>query len=324
MSAPAASTPPQRRLGARRILTYVVGLLLLIAAIVAVVSRADALGHAARSAQSASPWLIAAAILLPLANIVVISASFWVLTTRFGRVGGVEMGSLITSSWLLNHLPLRPGLVGRVGYHKAVNGILVAKSVRVVAEQFACGMAALASVVLVSVATPMNLRLLLVVLFALGTAFAVAGCIGRSILLNAASPITLPSYAAAFGFRILDMTLWIARYWVLFALVGVRLDTRQAAAVTVASQGAMLSPVPLGLREWAVGAAHALYGAGSIPSSGSDAVDAMAPGVAADLVNRGAELLVCVPLGLWATLWLVRRLRRALAASPHPAAAPSV
>lgn len=308
-----ASTDPSATRGrgnAGRLLASFLGLLLLVAAIYAVSSRTDALPRAIESARNADPLLLFAVVLLPVANIAVISASFWSLTRRFGRVTPAEMFALILSSWLLNHLPLRPGLVGRIGYHRIVNGIPVASGLRVVVEQFLLGLVALALMVAFMAAlASLGAWVAIGVLLVAGLA-----CGGGGLLAMSRAPGTGggigPCYTAAFGFRLLDMTIWIARYLCLFEVVGQPLPLRHAAAVTAASQAAMLSPVPLGLREWTVGLVHAVL----TPEASVHqliSVQAVAPGVSADLVNRAVELLVSVPLGLIATLWLARRIRHA-------------
>lgn len=302
-----AAVPGRGR--ARRLAASILGLLLLIAAIYAVSARTDALARSFESARTADPLLILAIIVLPVANIAVISASFWSLTRRFGRVAPAEMFALILSSWLLNHLPLRPGLVGRIGYHRIVNGIPVASALRVVVEQFLLGLVALAlMVVAIAALAPLGAWIAIGLLLAVGSLLAGWGALAMRRLPPSASSQVGPCYTAAFGFRLLDMTIWIIRYLCLFAVVGQPLTLRHAAGITAASQAAMLSPVPLGLREWTVGFVHAVLA----PEGGAAAeisVQAMAPGVSADLANRAVELLVSVPLGLIATLWLARRIR---------------
>lgn len=295
-----------RRAG--RLIASIIGLLLLAAAVYAVSSRTDALKQSIEAARTASPFLLLAVIVLPIGNIAVISASFWILTRRFGRVAPVEMFALILSSWLLNHLPLRPGLVGRISYHRIVNKIPVTCALRVVAEQFAIGLLALGiMVLLVSVLAPFGTRIVLGLLLAMGSAIAGIGV----LVIRSGTGGTRRlrwSYATAFGFRLLDMTLWVIRYLCLFALVGQPLPLRHAAAVTAVSQAAMLSPVPVGLREWSVGIVHAALAPERLDEFGIS-VQTLAPGVSADLANRAVELLVSVPLGVIATLWLMRRIR---------------
>lgn len=286
-----------RRATLRRAVLYGIGVLLMAAAVLAVVSRAEVIGPAMQSARRAPAWMVALVLLLPALNVSITAASFFLLTRRFGRVGYAEMLALIFSSWLLNHLPMRPGLVGRVAYHKAVNAVPVFASVRVIGEQIVCGATGLAGVLIVVLATRGTHDAWLI-----GGAAAFAAC-----TLAAAAVVQGPTrvYAVVVALRIADCGVWMLRYALLFAIVGRPLSWHDAAAVAVASQAAMLSPVPLGLREWVVGLTSAAMTGGTI---GATTIDAAAPGVAADLVNRAAELAVAGPLGLAAGVWAWRRL----------------
>jgi len=312
---PVVGAKSPRRVLIGRLLAYAIGAALLAAAIVAASSRTQSFSHSFAAARASSPWLVLAAVALPLANIAMVSASFWVLTVRHGRVTLAEMHALILSSWLLNHLPLRPGLLGRLAYHRLANGIPVRKSVRIIVEQLLCGIVALVVMLAAAMATaPLGSSWVFGTLSAIG-----AACLVGALLLWRNSPDAgrgraVSLYGAAVGFRIFDMTIWIARYLCVFAMVGQPIGVRDAAGIAAAAQGAMLSPIPLGLREWTVGLVHAMLGpggAGTVTGQPGATVDALAPGIAADLVNRATELLVALPLGIVASLWLTRRLRAA-------------
>jgi hypothetical protein len=84
-----------------------------------------------------------------------------------------------------------------------------------------------------------------------------------------------------------------------------------AGALTAVGQLAMLTPVQFGLREWAIGLASA-----SLPGEASGLgqvrlADAAAPGLLADCLMRAAELLIVLPVGLTASVWLWKRMRAA-------------
>lgn len=277
---------------------YFVGILLLVAAVYVVVARADSLGPAMRSAAGAPRWMIALVLLLPLVNVALTAASFTLLTRRHGRVGYAEVLALILSSWLLNHLPMRPGLVGRVVYHKAVNRIPVLASIRVIGEQIVLGAIGLGLVLLVVLFTidrPLS--------WMLGGG---AVLLGSTLCAAALVRSTSRTYALVIALRIADCAVWTVRYLLLFELIGQPIRGSVAAVIAVSSQVAMLSPVPLGLREWVVGLAAA-----AMADSHAVTVDTMAIGVAADLVNRAAELAVALPLGLVAGWVVLRRVRTA-------------
>jgi uncharacterized membrane protein YhdT len=285
----------------QKIIAYAIGLALLAAAVWAVASH-DLRGTWG-ALRGAPAWLVVAAFVLPLLNWFLMSATFSVLIRPFGRVGRGEMAALIGASWLLNYLPMRPGLVGRVAYHKTVNRIPVRDSVKTIAANIGCGIGA----------------------FALGSALAVlassqAGESSGTVLIGAmvVSAVLLatgftPSrwwgpwatLAPATLFRFFDLMVWAARYWVVFRLVGAPVDISAALAVAVVSQVVSLVPFignGFGLREWAVGLTAAALPAWMVDAGSSHSQ----VGLAADLVNRAAELAGAIPVGLLSVWWLAR------------------
>jgi hypothetical protein len=281
-------------------------MLLLAAAAWVVASQHAALDQARRSVQGAPWWLIAAALVLPLLNWLVISGSFWLMMRRLGRVAFGEMVSLIGASWLLNYLPLRAGMVGRIAYHKTVNNIPIAASLRVTVIGLIFG--AVSVLFMLSVA---------VLLAGRAAAPAWAGVLLAPMLIAALTALILKLrgqttwwFPAAFGLRYLDSLIWTLRYAVVFALVGLPIDLSAAVAIAAVSQVAILIPLVgngLGLREWAVGITAAALPPVLIGGEG-DMVTAI--GLTADLANRAAEVLLAVPVGLTAIWLLTRRATR--------------
>ncbi len=290
----------------------IVGAALLGAGVWAVVSQRQAGESALTAARSAPAWLVVAVVLLPLVNWLLTSAVFWVLTGRYARVRPVEMGALIGSAWLLNYIPARAGLLGRVAYHKAVNGIRVRDAAGVIVQSIGCTGVALAALLGVIAGTSATgapewvmPAAMLGIALALGTAATIAHRRGPDArwwrLLGAA------------GLRCADVTVWGVRYLAVFTLAGVAATPLGIGVVTAASQASMLLPIQVGAREWVVGLTSGLTAAGAPSGSGGaeSILASAAPGLAADLINRAAETLVAVPVGLWGTWWVVRRLRRA-------------
>ncbi len=260
--------------------------------------------------RAAPAWMVAAAVLLPLGNWALMSATFSALMKPFGRVGRAEMAALIAASWLLNYLPMRPGLLGRVAYHKTVNRIAVRDSLKTIAGNVGCGFVAMAFGALVAASGGGA---------ALGASFS---WIGRWPGVVAAAPLVallagalgagamraplLGSWANASLLRYADLLVWAARYAIVFRIVGQEIDVFGAIAIATVSQAASLIPIVgngLGLREWAVGLTAAalpawMLGQGDV---------AREVGLAADLVNRAAEVCAAVPVGLASAWWLARR-----------------
>lgn len=314
-----AHGPAPRASRSRRVVTFTIGVLMLAAALWAVVRAEGVVARAWASMQDAPWWLIAAALVLPVLNWLLVSWSFTVLTRRYGRVGGGEMAALIGAAWLLNYLPVRPGLIGRLAYHKKINGIAFTDSARVLALAIVLTGAALLTILAASAAqarlglsTPMAAAVVAGAALIAGGLLARAGEDGWRL-------------ALAYLARLLDCVAWVLRYLVVYALVGQPVTLGQAAAIAAVSQIVLLIPIignGLGLRELAVGfvgaSLPAWYAAGGAPLARTD-------GWAADLVNRAVELVVAIPVGLACAGWVARRLTRGLversAGEPTAAAA---
>ncbi|MEM0984258.1 MAG: hypothetical protein AAGI17_09945 [Planctomycetota bacterium] len=299
-----AEAPEHKKSRWRGIIGFVIGFLLFSAAIVAVAQGGDDLKSAWESIKQAPLWLGALVLLLPVLNWLTVSLSFWVITARYGRVGPVEMCGLIGTAWLLNYLPMKPGMVGRFAYHKKVNGIRYKDSARVIA--WTASFTAICTALLLAVGV-----------FARGTSFAYALLLAPLIPFGLLIPAAIARgghwwrYATALNLRYLDMLIWTARYWATFKLVGVDLEPASAALLAVISQAAIAIPIAgngLGAREWAVGVA-----ANQIGFSAAEI------GLAADVINRGAELIVSLPLGILGWLYIARRTKNAVAAPIQPA-----
>jgi hypothetical protein len=218
------------------------------------------------------------------------------------------MTFLIGAAWLLNHLPLRPGMVGRVAFHKKYHGMAVRDAVRVMVTAMGLTAVALAMLLVVAIAvsrfrsTPAQIAWL-----TLPTA-AAAGAAGLARLAGWG----LWREFAALACRSLDMLAWVGRYAIAFTLVGEPLSVDRVVAITAVCQAAMIVPVTgngLGLREWVVGLTLA-----AVSAQGARE-EAAAVGLAADLVNRAAETLLAVPVGLWCSYMLARKVRSGAAAS---------
>lgn len=303
---------PRGRSPRTRWLAFALGLALVAGALAAIVAQGGTLADAAAHVRHAPLHILALIVALPAISLLLTSLSLQLLTIRFGRVGTGEMLALVSSAWLLNHLPMRPGMVGRIAYHKKVNAIPVKRSVRVLFEASAltAGSAAALFVAGLALATPHpSIRwgfagaLAVALLAAAGFGLS-RGRSGRMVVL-------------AGVVRIADMLVWALRYWLILDLLNSRVDVAQAVLLASVSQIAMGVPLTgngLGLREWAVGI-----------TAGSANLADLQVVLAADLLNRGAELLVATPAGLIGVLlvsrWLAAR-RRAGITPPEPDTGP--
>lgn len=315
----------------RSIVGGVVGVGLVVAALIAVGLRHQELSRAMGALAQAPGWMVILAFLLPLANWLLVSQSLWIVTARHGPVAPREMLWLVAGAWLLNYLPMRPGMVGRIAYHRAVNGIPVKTSMGLLVISMGL--------------TGGSIVLLAVLGFILREATHTATEVG--VIAGAGAVIGLAGLAfrltkgpwrlaGALLLRYLDMLVWVARYWIMFSLVGQSLSFEQACLVAAISQAATAIPLAgngLGLREWAVAlfaaslpAWFAAGGGGAAPDAADPAQtasDAATIALAADLINRGVELLIAVPVGLTGLSIVTRTLRRRRRVPESPAPAPS-
>lgn len=305
---PAIQAGPANNRWTARIGTAV-GILLLAAAVWVLATHRANLTEALSSLADASPLLIGAAALLPLLNWLLVALSFWVLMGRYGRVGLGEMSALVGAAWLLNYLPLRPGLAGRLAYHKLVNRVPIRDAAKVTIVGIA------------STAASVGLLLVTTTLLAgnphpwawaaaLGLPAAAAGLAAAWARWSGRGPWRLLTMLLL---RYLDVLVWTARYAVVFALVGLPIGIPESVAAAAVSQAALAVPFVgngLGLREWAIGLTAGLH-PGFTPSASGVAASPI--GLAADLLNRMAEIAIAVPVGL-ASWWYLRG--RLAAAAP--------
>lgn len=287
----------------RRLMGGIAGLALFAGAVAAIVYAGSDTHDAVRRLLAAPVPILALVLVLPIANLMLTSLCFQALTRRYAFVEPREMHALIAASFLLNFLPLRPGLFGRVAYHTRVNKMRVRDTARVLFEAIGC------------TAVAMLLLLMTIALTRASTTFA-AGFMGVAtialvitwIRARQARNNAIRAYALATLIKLADILLWGGRYVVVFALLGRPIAAREGVSLAVVANAASLIPLAgngLGLREWAVGVVAA-----TLPSQGT--ADIMVEtGLSADLVNRASEIIVAVLLGVPALIWVSRRMARA-------------
>jgi hypothetical protein len=271
-----------------RMVGLIFGMALILIAIAFVVQQRDALEQAWQHIRRPSllPLLI-----LPIAvlcNVALSGVLFRVLLSRFGHVGWLEMQAVIAAATLMNFIPLRPGLPGRLLYHRAVNRIPLMKSGRTVIEAAAISIVVggyLAIAAIGAIRWGINLWYL---------------TIGPLPLLLAS--LALPRvrlWMLAILVRYIEVLVWAVRYACAFALIGSPIDANGALALAVVSMFATMVPLfsnGLGLREWAIGLVAPFLTAYT-----------MELGIIAELVNRAAELVVISVAGLAGMAYLARR-----------------
>lgn len=284
----------------RRVAGTMIGLALLAAAIVVVARHHTDVRAAITSIADQSPGVRAKHIAIMLGsvlgNIALTAIMFRLLLSRYGpaekRVGVMEMQLVIASATLINYLPLRPGFIGRVAYHKSMNGVAVRESITTIIQ--AAIISALAALYLTAIVLILHNRPTSPWLFA---------CLPLPLLIIAGMFVP-PNHRVllwAGAVRLLDVLVTALRYHAAFALIGSSIDWNSAMAFACISVLATMVPLVsngLGLREWAIGLLAPVI-----------ASSQMELGLTADLLNRAAELVMVTASGVPATLWLAKRVR---------------
>lgn len=276
-----------------RLVGLIAGVLLVLAAIVYVAAHGASVREALAALSAPSPAVVIGLLLAVLGNIVLTALLFSVLMSRYGKVGLFEMQALIGATTLLNYLPLRPGLFGRVAYHKLVNEIPIRATAQVVVISIALSVAVgLYAAAAVYLARSFNLSIIW--LYLPLPMIACAGVLARRTRYM----------AAALFLRSIDVLVWAVRYVLVFRLLDQAIGFDTALALACISMVATMVPFisnGLGLREWAVGLAAPLL-----------EISIVSPlALTADLVNRAAELVVVAVCGSLGMAMLSRRARRA-------------
>ncbi len=278
----------------------VVGAVLMAAAVATVVSRRDIIAMNLAAIRQPGAWDVILLLGTVIANVVLTGLMFSVLMSRYGRVGVVEMQALIAAAALANYLPLRPGLFGRVAYHKTFNKIPIRATMTVTL-------------------TALGLSVAIGVYMAMALFTAGHASIPLWVVVGAPLPVLAAAIAlrasrivgTAALIRYIEVLLLAVRYQAAFALIGAPIDPAMALAFACVSLVVTMIPLSgngLGLREWAVGLASPLVTS-----------YVLEVGMTADLVNRAAEAVVVVVLGLGAFAWLAwRRRSTAVTRSPDP------
>jgi len=275
-----------------RVVGTIAGLGLLALALAAVVTQRDALDAAWKSLARPEPLLVLGLLGAIVGNLLLTAGVFGCLIRRFptdtAKVGRLEMVELIGASTLINFVPMKPGLFGRIAWHRVVNHIPAVNSARTILESVGLSMACAAAIVVALLAAH-RWQLPLVVPLS----------VPAVVLLTLMVPGFTRPFAMAGLCRFVDLLLWGARYFIAFQLIGQPISPTTALAVAIGSTAASLVPLAgngLGLREWTTGVLTPLL---------SDQTLHVA--LTAELVNRAGELLVVVPLGLASIAGLLRR-----------------
>ncbi len=297
--------PPRKK---ARWLGFLIGVALLGGAAIALANNGGDFADAMSAMRHAHWWQWLALPGSMLGSLVLTSAVFWIFSKQYGDVGYAEMNGLIGIAWVMNYLPMHPGMFGRVAYHKAVNGIAVRDSMRVLISANVQSLLAIAALPVIAYVCVALLGLSEPATFALLQIPAIACFAAAAVLAKrAASDAHAWRFWACLGIRCVEIELWALRYWLSFAVIGLPIEFSAAvliAGVVIIASMVAITGNGMGIQEWAVGLVAPL-----LPAAIVAAEIAQADGLIGAFLSRSVEVLVAIPCGLWG-VWYVRRLAR--------------
>lgn len=277
-----------------RLAAMVIGLLMLTGAIVLIVKQHDRIAPALQAMSHPSLGTILILILSMLAGLFLTGLQFQLLMARH-RIPAIEMQGLIAASALLNFLPLKAGLLGRIAYHQVSHGVHPMETAKVMILARVSG--------------------LVIIALTAGSLFLqdwTAGPLWAWAIVPAAVPgwFIMPAATRTAGLvmllKYMDLLLMAIRYRCAFHMMDQPIGFEICLAL--AAIGMLAGAIPflsggLGLREWMVGWLATILV--MLPA-------ALEIGILADLVNRATELVVLIPVGGIALFWLRPRFASAM------------
>jgi hypothetical protein len=268
----------------------------------------------------ADPRHAAGLLLLVAFNIAVNGVVFWAMVKPFERgrpVSLADMTALIGATALLNYLPARAGMIGRAAYLKRKHAVSYRASVVMLVAVAGGTMFLFAMVV---AATLWRKQLDSVWWLSMAGVLVVAAVAAPTVVrlklrwtpgLNAVSDewVARHPVRARLGtlgllvLRVLDIFSFAGRVWLAARIVGSPIDL--SGAMLMATGGMFITlaaPVAngLGLRE-------GLYGLFARAGVAGEALEGGGEGLTVALIDRAAEGLVFIVLGLLALAYLHRR-----------------
>ena len=305
-NAPVASDTEAPERAAKRWIGFACGLILMAGAGVALFNARDDFAAALLAMRGASWWQWAALPATMLASLVLTSSVFWLFMRRVGRVRLDEMNALIGTAWVMNYLPMHPGMFGRFAYHKKVNGIDVKDSLRVTIVANVLTLVCVGVMPALAYAVSAGMGAAPAAQFAL-LQLPLALCAATALLVRTTGTGS-PHIWWALAIRLAEFQLWAARYWLSFAVIGVPIPYAAsvvlAGAVIVASMVAITGN-GLGVQEWAVALVLPLLPAGLVMADLGNA-----DGLIGAFLSRAFEVAVAIPCGAWGAWWVSRHTRR--------------
>lgn len=277
-----------------RLAAMLISLLMLAGAVVLIVNQRERLEPALQAMSHPGIETILILVTSMLIGLVLTGLQFQLLMARHG-IPAIEMQGLIAASALLNFLPMKAGLLGRIAYHQVSHGVHPMETAKVMILARVAGLA--------------------IIGLTAGSLFLhdwSTGPLWAWALIPAMIPGWLVMLAATrtaglvMLLKYMDLVLMAIRYRCAFHMMDQTIGFDICLAL--AAIGMLAGAIPflsggLGLREWLVGWLATILV--MLPAS-------LELGILADLINRATELVVVLPVGGVALLWLRPRFTSAM------------
>ncbi|NOG52942.1 MAG: hypothetical protein HND57_01200 [Planctomycetes bacterium] len=305
MSSPSSDSP--KRLTPARVTVQIIGFAIGLAVLIWCINNARRSGNL--EVLNSAGWRD----VLPLIGCTCISfiangAIFWALIRPVQSLGLIDLQLVNCVVNLLNYAPVRLGLITRLAYHRRVDGLSYLMLVAWYAAFALLYFVMLGCLIAASVLRPQFDVIWCGIFFGL---LIIAGAavwyVSQHHLITSrlrgadrllAYPMTM---ALAMGLRLIDVAAYVGRLHYSFELLETKISLHDTITLALISMVGNLSPVgALGIREGAV----AYFGPTLTSPDLADQVNA------AILIDRAAEAVVFVPLGLIAVCWMIAVLRR--------------
>lgn len=259
--------------------------------------------------RNAAWWQYALLLGCTLVSVAANGGIFWAIIRPVAPVRFWDIQCVNAAVNLLNYAPVRLGLVTRIAHHRRVDRLPYSILLGWYAALGGLMFMTLGCVLVATLIRPQVDFLWLVaaaVLLVIGGAVTV--WVGSHRLLagrwqGASKMIAVPrAVALAVVLRLVDMAAYGGRLYLAITILGVSVTPRDAVYLTLISMVSTLAPVgSVGFREFAIAKLGPLLTDASL----KEHIDA------AVLLDRAGEVVIFIPLGILALIWMARAWRRA-------------
>jgi len=300
----------RRTLSRRKIIAQIIAFIVGVGLLAWCIAKAFEDPRGWESLRDANPWLIVGMIGCTIVSLFVNGTVFWATLQPYARSRFDHMHYLNLCASVLNYAPVRLGLIVRIIYHIRIDGLtllqvgawITAVTFTVFLTIAACIGATLPRTTIDTV----TIILTVILLFALGyvlsiiTRHAIVERYGHGLDRVLSDRRIL---ATAVGLRLIEIAAIGARMWCGCQILGLELSPRDVMLLAYTDLFFSVNPIGrVGYREAAIAFVATLLTSHSITGAGLNASMTML-----GLIVSAGELMIVLPTGLLALLWLWKR-----------------